>query len=329
MSLHALIENANAGTFPPVSVIAGSERLLVDRAITALKKAALDGELGGFNSGQFQGAGLSASTLVNTARTLPMLARSRFIIVRNADAIPAAELDALCAYMRKPSPEACVVLVSEKLDGRSKLAKLALELGCWYEAAPPRAAELPSLVQAEARGRGHALSFQAAQALVDALGTDLSAIDDALERLSLFVGEGKPIEQTDVERSVVHVQTDSVWALVDAVGARNAKQAIASAASLLGSQEPPLKILALLARQLRTLAKVRSALKSGLKEQEAAQKAGAPPFKARDLAQLARRFDEAQLHRAFKTLAEADLSLKGSKVPGPRLLERAILELCR
>jgi DNA polymerase III subunit delta len=329
MSLDVLIEQAQAGTFPPVSVIAGSERLLVDRAVKALKKAALDGELGGFNSDLFQGASLSASLLVNTARTLPMLARSRFILVRNAEAIPAGELDALCAYLRKPSPEACVVLVSEKLDGRSKLAKVALELGCWHEAAPPRPAELPALVQAEARQRGHALSFQAAQALVDALGNDLSAIDDALERLSLFVGEAQPIELVAVERSVVHVQTDSVWALVDAVGARNAKVAIASAASLLGSQEPPLKILALIARQLRTLAKVRSALKSGLKEQEAAQKAGAPPFKARELAQLARRFDEAQLHRAFKTIAEADLNLKGSKVPGPRVLERAILELCR
>lgn len=329
MSLDALIESARQGMFPPVAVIAGSERLLADRAVSALKKAALDGELGGFNSDLFQGGSVSAATLVNTARTLPMLARSRFILVRNADAIPAGEIDAVCAYLRKPSPETCLVLVSEKLDGRSKLAKVAIELSCWHEAQAPRPAELPALVQGEAKRRGHALGFEAAQALVDALGADLSALDDALERLSLFVGAGNPIELDAIERSVVHVRTDSVWALVDAVGARNAKVAIASAASLLGSQEPPLRILALLARQLRTLARVRSALKSGLKEQEAAQKAGAPPFKARELAGLARRFDDVQLQRAFKTIAEADLNLKGSKVPGARVLERAILELCR
>jgi len=329
VSIDALITEAHEGRFPPVAVIAGAERLLVDRALKALKKAALDGELGGFNSDLFQGASLSAKTLINTARTLPMLAKSRFILVRNAEAIAASEIDALCAYMHKPSPEACVVLISEKLDGRSKLAKTALELSCWHEAAAPRPAELPGLLQAEARGKGHALGFEAAQALVDALGGDLSALDDALERLSLFVGAGQPIELAAVEGSVTHTRTDSVWALVDAVGARNAKVAIASAASLLGSQEPPLKILALLARQLRTLARVRSALKSGLKDQEAAQKAGAPPFKARELAALAKRFDDAQLRRAFRTLAEADLNLKGSKVPGPRVLERAILELCR
>jgi DNA polymerase-3 subunit delta len=314
VSIDALISEAREGRFPPVA---------------ALKKAALDGETGGFNSDTFQGASVSAKTLVNTARTLPMFAKSRFILVRNAEAIPAAEVDALCAYMNKPSPEACVVLTSEKLDGRTKLAKTAIELSFWHEAATPRLAELPGLVQSEARGRGHALAFDAAQALVDALGADLSALDDAIERLSLFVGQGQAIELAAVEASVTHTRTDSVWALIDAVGARNTKVAIASAASLLGSQEPPLKILALIARQMRTIARVRGALKSGLQDQEAAQKAGAPPFKARELAALARRFDDAKLNRAFRTIAEADLSLKGSKVPGPRVLERAILELCR
>ncbi|MDB4972822.1 MAG: polymerase delta subunit [Myxococcaceae bacterium] len=329
MSLDALIEAARAGKFPPVTVIAGSERLIADRTVEALKLAALAGDAGGFNSDVFQGASVSAQALINAARTLPMFASSRFLLVRGAEAIAASEIDALCAYMRKPSPEACLVLLSEKLDGRSKLAKTAIELGIWFEAVPPRPADLPQMAQGEARARGHALSFDAAQALVDAVGTDLSALDDALERLSLFVGDGQAIDLDAVERSVTHARTASVWALVDAVGARNGKVALSTAASLLSNREEPLRILALIARQLRTLARMRSALKSGLKEAEAAQKAGAPPFKARELAQLAKRFGDVQLSRAFQTIAEADLQLKGSKVPGPRVLERALMELCR
>ncbi len=329
MSLEELVERARAGAFPPVSVISGSERLLAERAIDALKRAALGGETGGFNCDLFQGGGLSAQTVIHAARTLPMLAERRFVLVRNVDAMASGELDALCAYVQRPSPEACVVLTSEKLDGRSKLAKTALEHGCWYEALAPKPAEMPALAQREARARGHALGYEAASALVDALGSDLAAVDDALERLSLFVGPGQAIELDAIERCVMHTRSDSIWALVDAVAARNVKVALSAAASLLGHQEPPLRILALVARQLRILARVRGALRSGLKEQEAAQKAGAPPFKARELAQLARRFGDAQLGRAFRTLAEADLALKGSRVPGPRVLERTLLELCR
>ncbi len=327
MSLDALIEAARTGTFPPVAVLAGSERLLVERAVDALRKAA-KAEPGGFNSDVFQGQGLQAQALVSTARMLPMMAQTRFILVRHADAIPQGELDTICAYVKKPVPETCLVFVSEKLDGRSKLAKAAQEVGAFHEALPPQLRDLPPLLQGEARARGHALSVEAAQALSDALGADLSALDDALERLSLYVGEGKPIELDAVEASVVHARTDSVWALVDAVGARNKRAAMASAGSLLGSQEPPLRILALVARQMRTIARMRTALKSGLKEQEAAQKAGAPPFKARELAALARKFDDAHMRRAFATLAEADLLLKGSKVPGPRVLEQTLLTLC-
>jgi DNA polymerase III delta subunit len=74
---------------------------------------------------------------------------------------------------------------------------------------------------------------------------------------------------------------------------------------------------------------MREALASGLGAQEAAVKAGAAPFKARELGAAAKKFDDRQLARAFRLIADADLALKGSKVPGPRVLERTLLELCR
>ncbi|MET0339564.1 MAG: DNA polymerase III subunit delta [Polyangiales bacterium] len=329
MSLDTLITKAREGVFPGVALIVGSERLLSERAVSAIRAACLDEGVAGFNSDQFQGASLTAQTVINAARTLPMMARTRFVMVRAVDAMAPAEQEALAAYLRAPSPDACMVLLSDKLDGRGKLAAAARECGCFYEAVAPKLQDLPALTQHEARGRGHPIDYQAALALVDALGADLAAIDDALERLSLYVGAAQPIDLAAVEQCVVHARVESVWALVDAVGARNAKVALAAAASLLGKQEPPLKILGLVARQLRIVARMRSALRSGLKPQEAAQKAGAPGFKARDLAVSAKRFDDAQMARAFRTLAEADLQLKGSKVPGPRVLEQALLDLCR
>jgi DNA polymerase-3 subunit delta len=241
----------------------------------------------------------------------------------------AAELEILAAYFQKPSPDACLVLVGEKLDGRGKFAKAAREAGAWFEAEPPRPGDMPGLARREAKARGHALGHEAAEALADALGADLSALDDALERLSLYVGAGAAIELEHVERCVAHVRTESVWSLVDAVSARDAKTALTAAASLLGDREPPLRILALVARQLRSLARMRDGLAKGLQPQEAAQKAGIPPFKARDMAVSAKRFDDAKLTRAFRLIAEADLALKGSKVPGPRVLERTLLDLCR
>ena len=60
---------------------------------------------------------------------------------------------------------------------------------------------------------------------------------------------------------------------------------------------------------------------------DAARMAGAPPFKARDLATAARRFDRRSLARAFAVLAQADVALKGSKRPADVVLQGAILDL--
>lgn len=327
MTLDNLITEAEAGNVPPACVLTGSERWLIERAVGTLRRSVV-GETGGFNDDLFQGQGLSAQRVLQAARTLPMLAAKRFVLVRNVDAVAPAEQDLLAEYLRAPSPDSCLVLVAEKLDGRGKLAKLARESGSLFEAEPPRPAEVPQIARREAKRRGHALSAAAAAALADALGTDLSALDDALERLSLYVGAEQPIEEQHVEACVAHVRIESVWALVDAVGERNAPQALGAAASLLQDREPPLRILALLARQLRILAKLRFFLGTGLKPQEATQRAGAPPFKARELCAMAQRFDEAQLARAFRVIADTDVALKGSRVPGPRVLEGAVLALC-
>jgi DNA polymerase III subunit delta len=328
IAIEQLIAEAQAGKLPAVCLLIGSERWLIERAVTALRVAALGQGPNGFNDDLFQGQGLVAQRAVAAARTLPMLAARRFVLVRNLDAAAPAELDVLAEYLRAPSPDSCLVLVGEKLDGRAKLAKQARELGACFEAEPPRLYEMPRIALREAELRGHALSEQGAQALADALGPDLAALDDALERLSLFVGAGQPIDERAVETCVAHVRTESVWSLVDAVGERNARQALAAAASLLTDREPPLRILALVARQLRILAKLRAELASGLKPQEATQRAGAPPFKARELCAMAKRFDDAQLARAFRVIAETDVALKGSKVPGARVLEGAVLALC-
>jgi DNA polymerase-3 subunit delta len=329
VSIDQLIRAAKDGKAPAVVLLAGSERVLIERALSALKKAALGDGPSGFNEDVFQGQGLAARSVVAAARTMPMMANRRFVLVRNLDALAPAEQEQLAAYVAKPSPDATVVLIAEKLDGRGKLAKAARDAGALFEAESPKPYQVPELAQREAQARGHQLDAEAAQALADAVGTDLSALDDALERLSLYVGEAEPIRTEHVHACVAHVRTESIWSLVDAVSARDAKTALTAAGSLLGDREPPLRILALVARQLRMVAKMREALASGLGPQEAAVKAGAAPFKARELGAAAKRFDEASLARAFKLVAEADLALKGSKVPGAKVLEGTLLALCR
>jgi DNA polymerase-3 subunit delta len=238
------------------------------------------------------------------------------------------EQNDLAAYLDDPTESACLVLTADKLDGRGKLAKSAKKRGWFIDAKPLRGRELRSFIRAEANERGHNVEPRAVETLLDAVGDDLGAIDDAVERLSLFVGPGQRIDADAVVRCVSRIRVESIWTLVDAIGLKDKRKGIAAAQSLLDDREPPLRLLAMVARQLRIVARMREALSEGLRPQEAAKRAGAPPFKATDLTESARRFTADSLGEAFALISETDRALKGSKRPPDVILQNAVLELC-
>ena len=326
MEIQALIESAERGSYGPVHLLVGSERLFIDRAVTALRHASV-GEGDPWNEEIFQGKTASSARIVDAARTLPMMGRVRFVLVRGLHELPEKEHERLLTYMANPVDSCCLVLTADKLDGRGKLIKLAKQRDYVCDVQSLKPGAMRSFTQAEARRRKLRIDDAAVASLVDAIGTDLSALDDGLERLSLYVGPGQPIDVSAVEACVARVRVESIWALVDAVSARDRRTALKAAASLLDDREPPLRILSLLARQLRMLGRVRQALDDGATAEAAASAAGAPPFKARELASAARRVDMRKLSQAFRVLCEADLVQKGGKCPPDVALEAAILAL--
>ncbi|NCQ59700.1 MAG: DNA polymerase III subunit delta [Myxococcales bacterium] len=327
MEIDALLEGARAGTFPPCVVLVGDESFLASRAVDALRKAVVGDGPRGFNEDLFEGRGAKAATVVSAAQTLPMMASARLVLLRRVDQMSPTDQASMGEYLASPSESTCLLMTAEKLDGRGKLAKAAKKSKAWVDVRPLKHGALRSFAQNEARARGHALLGNGVEALLDALGEDLAAIDDALERLSLFVGPGVAIDAEAVHACVTRVRADSIWLLVDAVGLKERDKALEAASSLLADRQPPLRILAMLARQLRMVARMRQALAEGLRGAEAAKQAGAPPFKAGELGRAAQRFRLADLGRAFETLAEVDMALKGSRRPPETILQEGILRL--
>jgi DNA polymerase-3 subunit delta len=322
------MKSAANGSLGLVYVLVGNEWLLIERAVDAMRKAAESTGVPGFNVEVFDGRSVEAAHVISAARTLPMMGDKRFVLVRHVDAMTPAEQTNLAEYLEEPSESTCLVLTGATLDGRAKLVKTAKKKGYLIEASPPRGRELREFVRAEARERGHNIAPAAIEALLDAVGEDLSAIDDAIERLSLFVGAGQRIDVESVTMCVTRIRVESIWSLVDAIGLKDRRRGMAAAQSLLADREPPLRLLAMVARQLRIVARMRQALSEGLRPQEAAKRAGAPPFKAGDLTESARRFTAESLGNAFALVAETDRALKSSRRPPEVILQNAVLELC-
>lgn len=317
----ALMRSLAKGELLPVYLIGGEEALLRSRAITRIRRLTLAESPEGFNEDSFEGRGLRASAVLDAARTLPMMAERRFVLVRDAELLDSNEQGILARYLESPSPSATLVLLAEKLDGRSRLVKAAKSASCLFEAKPLKGAGLLKFLETEAKSKKTPLAPRAGAALIDALGEDLGALIDAIERLSLYVGEGGSIDLEAIEVCVTRARVETIWKLVDSLSMRDAAGAIAAADSLLRDRTNALALLAMIARQLRMIAKMRQALSEGMSDNEAAKMAGFPPFKAQAGRAAARRWNLRLFEKAFEEIARTERLIKSSRVePGDRVM---------
>ncbi|HEY4160235.1 MAG TPA: DNA polymerase III subunit delta [Polyangiaceae bacterium] len=343
MTPEQAIREAQEQKLRPVYLLVGDEHHLQASVAQALRSAALAGGIAGLNEDQFHAGECDADSVLAAARTLPMMAKRRFVLVRelerwepkndDAEGKPSKgkgdALDKILEYTKNPSPSTILVLLGPGLDKRRRLVAGARSDGFLVSCEPLSRGDLPGWIERTARTRGNPLEPGVADLLAELCGPELGAVADALERVCLYAGEGKPVSEDIVSECVVRLRTASVWELVGAIGARDVGAALSALDQVYDPQDRGLRLLGVIAWSTRQLLRFESALREGVSPNEAAVRAGAPPFKARELAEQVRRIPRATLERWLPTLAELDLALKGgSRRPPKALLEHAILNLC-
>jgi DNA polymerase-3 subunit delta len=342
------VAQAKKGALLPVYVLVGEERFLRDRVVAELRAAALGGGVPAFNEDKFQAGEADAERVVAAARTVPMMAPKRFVLVRGIERWDSARdaeagdgdedegprggmtpLDRLAAYAAAPVDSTCVVLVGEKVDGRRKLMAAARKQGFLVACEPLDARALPAWIADRAREKGHPLERDVAELLAAIAGPELAYVNDAMERLSLYVGAGGTIDEAAVADCVARVRTADTWALVDAVGKRDLAAGLRILADVYDPRDRGLPLLGALAWSIRQLARFQAATADGASPDEAARQAGVfQPFRARELGVKARGFRAKEVERWLLLLAETDVALKSSRRPADAILEDMLTRMC-
>ena len=76
-------------------------------------------------------------------------------------------------------------------------------------------------------------------------------IFEAIEKIIGFIGNNAQIDEEHVRDLVTQSNFENIFALTNAIGSRRLSQAMKSLHSILKSGEPPIKVNALIARQIR------------------------------------------------------------------------------
>jgi DNA polymerase-3 subunit delta len=351
------IAEAKADKLRPVYLVLGEERLIVDRVIAALRDAASRGGIAGFNEDKFIAGEASVYAVIGAAKMLPMMAKRRFVLVRGLDRwekkageegegppptatakeatkgkrgkVEANPLDDLADYAKEPADTTVMVLVAPKLHGQRRIVTHAKKAGHLVNCDPLSRKALPGWIEATAREKGHSIPSDVADLLAEIAGPELGYVSDALERLSLYVGPKQPITEDAVAVAVTRVRQSTVWELIDALGRRRLSAALSALADVYDPRDGGLRLLGAVSWSVRQMVKFDAALRDGAEPSEAAQRAGVPPFKVQEVAQVVRSVPAGTLGRWLKLMADADLALKSSRRPAQAVLEGMLIEMCK
>jgi DNA polymerase III subunit delta len=329
-----LVAAARAGNLDPVYVLTSEHPVLLERALVAIRDAAVPPETRGFNYDVVEGKP-TGQRIVALAQTLPMMAQRRMIYVRELGSMSADDAEPLLAYLASPNPSTVLVAQSSKVDKRQKLYAQLSKRGWLHTLTAPR--QLHGWVQKEAAAAKVAIEPGAISRLIDVVGSDLSRLTLAVSQLGLYTG-GRPVTADDVDELIADTRERSVFELSDSIGDGDLEGSLAAVAKLCDQRESAVGVVAMLARYIRQVRALHSASSRGVPRGQWASEVGVPPFVIDKLAAHARRLTPEVAARATVSLAAADRALKGDpfltgpftgpqlKTLGRELGERVVLE---
>ena len=235
-------------------------------------------------------------------------------------------------------PYTTLIFTATKADKRKKLVKIIAENGQVRELNPFRPMEereIRAWAEDFLAAIGKRMNREAMDHLMAVISTmnqvSRGFLTSELEKAALFVGNDPQITKKALEEVMASVPEVSAFAMTDALSRRNVAKALARLEELFVSKEPPLKIIGLLAYNIRRWWQIRQVMDRQGSEAEMTAalgaKGGSPGMVNRVIAQ-SRSFRSASLKQALLTLADANVAARSGRDP-KSYLERIIIELCQ
>ncbi|WP_426995865.1 DNA polymerase III subunit delta [Pseudarthrobacter sp. N5] len=289
-----------------VVLIGGPEEYLgirsMDRIRSQVRAASPDVELTRLNAGSYE----SGSLAMNVSPSL--FGESKLIEVEGLESMNDAFLADGLAYLANPEPEAVLVL---RHGGGVRGKKLldAVKAGGWpvVDCQPlKKDADKTEFVVSEFKAAGRRIDSAAVQALVNAVGANLSELAAACSQLVADAATG--VDARMVDRYYGGRIESTAFKVADAAMAGNGPVALSTLRHALATGADPVPLVAALAAKLRTLAKVAGTQGSSA---QIARELGMQPWLVEQAQRDVRRWTPEGLVRSLQVTAEADAQVKG------------------
>ncbi|WGD34217.1 DNA polymerase III subunit delta [Olleya sp. YS] len=210
----------------PIYLLMGEEAYYIDKISDFIEDTVLTEEERGFNQMVLYGRDVSIEDIVSNAKRFPMMAERQVVIVKEAQDL-ARTIDQLADYAKNPQPSTVLVLCYKykSIDKRKAVYKTIKKTGYVYESKKLYDNQVPDWIRRVLSPKGYSITPKAAQMLVEFLGTDLSKINNELEKLQIVLPKDTQITPDHIEENIGISKDYNNFELRKAIGTKNTAQA--------------------------------------------------------------------------------------------------------
>ena len=217
-----IVNDIKAGNIKPIYFLMGEESYYIDKLSDYIEKKVLTEEEKGFNQTVLYGRDVTIEDIVSTAKRYPMMSERQVVIVKEAQDL-VRTIDKLESYAENPMPTTVLVICYKykTLDKRKKVTKLIGKNGVVFESKKLYENQVGDWIKRVLAGKKYTIEPKATAMLVEFLGTDLSKINNELEKLQIILPVGSAISPMHIEENIGFSKDFNVFELRKAIGERN------------------------------------------------------------------------------------------------------------
>ncbi len=217
-----IVNDIKAGNIKPIYFLMGEESYYIDKLSDYIEDKVLSEDEKGFNQTVLYGRDVTIEDIVSTAKRYPMMAERQVVIVKEAQDL-SRTIDKIESYAENPMPSTVLVICYKykTLDKRKKVTKLLAKNGIVYESKKLYENQVGDWIKRVLAGKKYSIEPKANAMLVEFLGTDLSKINNELEKLQIILPKGSTITPHHIEENIGFSKDFNVFELRKAIGDRN------------------------------------------------------------------------------------------------------------
>jgi len=221
-----LVTDIKSGNLKPIYFLMGEEPYYIDKISDFIEANVLTEEERGFNQMVLYGRDVTIEDVVSNAKRYPMMAEHQVIIVKEAQDL-SRTIEKLVDYAKQPQPSTILVLnyKYKTIDKRKALYKTLQKSAVVYESKKLYENQVADWIRRILSSKNYTIVPKATQMLVEFLGTDLSKINNELDKLQIILPKGTQITPEHIEENIGISKDFNNFELRHAIGERNALKA--------------------------------------------------------------------------------------------------------